>query len=201
MAFTFISIQQYSHTFIIMFCLSDFICVGIILIMCVLFIVQAEVYSSDFYAERAAREKIHEEKERLSAQLDFVKKQNTQLQDEMDSLGRCASDYILMIWSQTGHIRWRSLPFWIHRLTTTGFCRQSLSDMQRRHMPRGGNMQGARGTGQYIALSHSPCWESRAQARAHHIVFCQSNVLVFILSRKHSAPLHPIKLFTTMIIT
>uniref|UniRef100_A0A4W5RZH7 Optineurin n=1 Tax=Hucho hucho TaxID=62062 RepID=A0A4W5RZH7_9TELE len=71
---------------------------------------QAEVYSSDFYAERAAREKIHEEKERLFAQLEFVKKQNTQLQDEMDSLGR-----------------------------------QSLSDMQRRHMPRGGNMQGARG--------------------------------------------------------
>ncbi|XP_041728301.2 optineurin isoform X1 [Coregonus clupeaformis] len=80
---------------------------------------QAEVYSSDFYAERAAREKIHEEKERLSAQLEFVKKQNTQLQDEMDSLGR-----------------------------------QSLSDMRRRHMPRGGNphegagsqnMQGARG--------------------------------------------------------
>uniref|UniRef100_A0A674A254 Optineurin n=1 Tax=Salmo trutta TaxID=8032 RepID=A0A674A254_SALTR len=71
---------------------------------------QAEVYSSDFYAERAAREKIHEEKEHLFAQLEFVKKQNTQLQDEMDSLGR-----------------------------------QSLSDMQRRHMPRGGNMQGARG--------------------------------------------------------
>ncbi|XP_035604721.2 optineurin-like isoform X2 [Oncorhynchus keta] len=49
---------------------------------------QAEVYSSDFYAERAAREKIHEEKERLFAQLEFVKKQNTQLQDEIDSLGR-----------------------------------------------------------------------------------------------------------------
>ena len=51
--------------------------------------VQAEVYSSDFYAERAAREKIHEEKERLAAQLEFIKKQNSQLQDEMDSLGRC----------------------------------------------------------------------------------------------------------------
>ncbi|XP_040007822.1 optineurin isoform X2 [Xiphias gladius] len=49
---------------------------------------QAEVYSSDFYAERAAREKLHEEKERLAAQLEFVKKQNTQLQEEMDSLGR-----------------------------------------------------------------------------------------------------------------
>uniref|UniRef100_A0A1A7WSI8 Optineurin n=1 Tax=Iconisemion striatum TaxID=60296 RepID=A0A1A7WSI8_9TELE len=49
---------------------------------------QAEVYSSDFYAERAAREKLHEEKERLAAQLEFVKKQNNQLQEEMDSLGR-----------------------------------------------------------------------------------------------------------------
>ncbi|XP_017288042.1 optineurin [Kryptolebias marmoratus] len=49
---------------------------------------QAEVYSSDFYAERAAREKIHEEKERLAAQLEFVKKQNSQLQEEVDSLGR-----------------------------------------------------------------------------------------------------------------
>lgn len=52
------------------------------------FCVKAEVYSSDFYAERAAREKLHEEKERLAAQLEFVKKQNSQLQDEMDSLGR-----------------------------------------------------------------------------------------------------------------
>ncbi|KAM4712201.1 optineurin isoform 2-T2 [Anableps anableps] len=49
---------------------------------------QAEVYSSDFYAERAAREKLHEEKERLAAQLEYVKKQNTQLQQDMDSLGR-----------------------------------------------------------------------------------------------------------------
>ncbi|XP_041833759.1 optineurin [Melanotaenia boesemani] len=49
---------------------------------------QAEVYSSDFYAERAAREKLHEEKERLAAQLEYVKKQNTQLQEELDSLGR-----------------------------------------------------------------------------------------------------------------
>lgn len=49
---------------------------------------QAEVYSSDFYAERAAREKLHEEKERLATQLEYVKKQNTQLQDEIDSLGR-----------------------------------------------------------------------------------------------------------------
>ncbi len=50
--------------------------------------VQAEVYSSDFYAERAAREKLHEERERLAAQLEYVKKQNTHLQEEMDSLGR-----------------------------------------------------------------------------------------------------------------
>ncbi|XP_077091373.1 optineurin-like [Siphateles boraxobius] len=49
---------------------------------------QAEIYSSDFYTERAAREKIHEEKERLATQLEYVKKQNSQLQEEMESLGR-----------------------------------------------------------------------------------------------------------------
>lgn len=50
--------------------------------------VQAEVYSSDFYAERAAREKLHEERERLATQLEYVKKQNTHLQEELDSMGR-----------------------------------------------------------------------------------------------------------------
>ncbi|TWW64462.1 optineurin [Takifugu flavidus] len=49
---------------------------------------QAEVYSSDFYAERAAREKLHEERERLATQLEYVKKQNTHLQEELDSMGR-----------------------------------------------------------------------------------------------------------------
>ncbi|KAG1952609.1 optineurin [Pimephales promelas] len=68
---------------------------------------QAEIYSSDFYAERAAREKIHEEKERLATQLEYVKKQNSQLQEEMESLGR-----------------------------------HSMSEMQRRHVPRGANPQG-----------------------------------------------------------
>ncbi|XP_034719264.1 optineurin [Etheostoma cragini] len=65
---------------------------------------QAEVYSSDFYAERAAREKLHEERERLAAQLEYVKKQNNHLQEEMESLGR-----------------------------------RSLNEMQRRHVPPGGN--------------------------------------------------------------
>ena len=46
------------------------------------------MYSSDFYAERAAREKIHEEKEHLATELDFTKKLNRQLQDELESLGR-----------------------------------------------------------------------------------------------------------------
>nr|XP_055046511.1 optineurin [Misgurnus anguillicaudatus] len=68
---------------------------------------QAEIYSQDFHAEREAREKIHEEKERLSAQLEYVKKQHSQLQEEMDSLGR-----------------------------------QSMSEMQRRHVSRGANPQG-----------------------------------------------------------
>ncbi|KAA0720677.1 Optineurin [Triplophysa tibetana] len=49
---------------------------------------QAEIYSQDFHAEREAREKIHEEKERLANQLDYVKKQHSQLQEEMESLGR-----------------------------------------------------------------------------------------------------------------
>ncbi|XP_019747410.1 optineurin isoform X2 [Hippocampus comes] len=44
---------------------------------------QAEVYCSDFYAERAAREKLHEERERLAVQLEYVKKQNNHLQEEM----------------------------------------------------------------------------------------------------------------------
>ncbi|KAM7366929.1 hypothetical protein PAMP_014864 [Pampus punctatissimus] len=48
---------------------------------------QAEVYSSDFHAERAAREKLHEAKERLATQLEFVKKENTKLKEEMESLG------------------------------------------------------------------------------------------------------------------
>ncbi|KAM8885062.1 optineurin isoform 1-T3 [Synchiropus picturatus] len=49
---------------------------------------QAEIYSSDFYAEREARTKLHEEKERLATQLEIVKKQNMQLQEEMESLSR-----------------------------------------------------------------------------------------------------------------
>lgn len=46
------------------------------------------MYSSDFYAERAAREKIHEEKEILAAELDYTKQLNLQLQEELESLGR-----------------------------------------------------------------------------------------------------------------
>ncbi|KAK1166981.1 optineurin-like isoform X1 [Acipenser oxyrinchus oxyrinchus] len=71
-----------------------------------LFKAQADIYSSDFYAERAAREKIHEEKERIEAQLEFIKKQNYKLQEEMESFGR-----------------------------------QSLNEMQRRHVSRGASPQ------------------------------------------------------------
>lgn len=59
------------------------------------FCLQAEVYSSDFYAERAAREKLHEEKERLATQLEYVKKQNNQLQEEIDSFGRYALEQMI----------------------------------------------------------------------------------------------------------
>ncbi|XP_077354894.1 optineurin [Festucalex cinctus] len=49
---------------------------------------QAQVYCSDFYAERAAREKLHEERERLAVQLEYVKKQNNHLQEQMNSMSR-----------------------------------------------------------------------------------------------------------------
>ncbi|XP_012870166.1 PREDICTED: optineurin isoform X2 [Dipodomys ordii] len=42
---------------------------------------QMEVYCSDFHAERAAREKIHEEKEQLALQLAFVLKENNAFED------------------------------------------------------------------------------------------------------------------------
>nr|XP_048316686.1 optineurin isoform X5 [Myodes glareolus] len=42
---------------------------------------QMEVYCSDFHAERAAREKIHEEKEQLALQLAILLKENNDLED------------------------------------------------------------------------------------------------------------------------
>ncbi|NWH65342.1 OPTN protein, partial [Geococcyx californianus] len=42
---------------------------------------QMEVYCSDFHAERAAREKIHEEKEQLAAQLAYLLKEQQNLED------------------------------------------------------------------------------------------------------------------------
>ncbi|NXG24135.1 OPTN protein, partial [Grallaria varia] len=42
---------------------------------------QMEVYCSDFHAERAAREKIHEEKEQLAVQLAFLLKDQQNLED------------------------------------------------------------------------------------------------------------------------
>lgn len=53
-----------------------------------LLILQAEVYSSDFYAEREAREKIHEEKERLVEELNNIMKENMRLQEQIECLGR-----------------------------------------------------------------------------------------------------------------
>ncbi|XP_036004986.1 optineurin-like isoform X2 [Fundulus heteroclitus] len=47
---------------------------------------QAEVYSSDFYAERAAREKLHEEKDHLVSEVENLREQNMQLQEEMVSM-------------------------------------------------------------------------------------------------------------------
>ncbi|XP_077565644.1 optineurin [Stigmatopora nigra] len=72
---------------------------------------QAEVYMSDFYAEREAREKLHEERERLSVQLEYVSQKNTYLQEMLNSRSR-----------------------------------ESLSDMQRRHMTNPTPTLLARGT-------------------------------------------------------
>ncbi|XP_072130691.1 optineurin-like [Mobula birostris] len=49
---------------------------------------QAEVYSVDFHAERAAQEKIHAEKEAMAEKLDLLLKENTQLKEELDTFGR-----------------------------------------------------------------------------------------------------------------
>ncbi|XP_032896085.1 optineurin isoform X1 [Amblyraja radiata] len=49
---------------------------------------QADVYSADFHAERAAREAIHTEKQSLVERLDELMKENIQLKDELDTLGR-----------------------------------------------------------------------------------------------------------------
>ncbi|KAI1905432.1 hypothetical protein AGOR_G00016120 [Albula goreensis] len=50
---------------------------------------QAEVYKLDFFAEREAREKIHEEKERLAEQLEILRMQHSQLEEKIgrQSLG------------------------------------------------------------------------------------------------------------------
>ncbi|XP_068443143.1 optineurin [Clinocottus analis] len=94
---------------------------------------QAEVYSSDFYAERAAREKLHEERERLAAQLEYVKKQNSQLQDELDSLGR-----------------------------------QSLNEMQKRHMSLGGNPNAAGGS----LVGRGTSWQHQGNIPEHACPKC-----------------------------
>ncbi|XP_072327100.1 optineurin isoform X2 [Scyliorhinus torazame] len=49
---------------------------------------QADVYSADFHAERAAREAIHAEKESLAERLDLVVKENTKMKEELDALSR-----------------------------------------------------------------------------------------------------------------
>ncbi|XP_030071617.1 optineurin [Microcaecilia unicolor] len=46
---------------------------------------QLDIYCSDFHAEREAREKIHGEKEQLSVQLEYMIKENTRLQQDLDT--------------------------------------------------------------------------------------------------------------------
>ncbi|XP_033621538.1 optineurin isoform X8 [Fukomys damarensis] len=78
---------------------------------------QMEVYCSDFHAERAAREKIHEEKEQLALQLAILLKENNAFED--DGSFSVAAEHQLQC----------------------GFdpSRQSLMEMQSRHGARTGD--------------------------------------------------------------
>uniref|UniRef100_H2ZSA1 Optineurin n=1 Tax=Latimeria chalumnae TaxID=7897 RepID=H2ZSA1_LATCH len=87
---------------------------------------QIEVYCSDFHAERAAREKIHEEKEKLAIQLEYMKKENSNLKDDLIRLGRYSK-------IKKKHIQISvvsSEPVYIP-------CRPSIVEMQRRHGAQG----------------------------------------------------------------
>ena len=52
---------------------------------------QADVYAADFYAERAAREKMHEEKEWLSERLEALEKEDRLRQEEQERQAGCVS--------------------------------------------------------------------------------------------------------------
>ncbi|XP_042191532.1 optineurin isoform X2 [Callorhinchus milii] len=49
---------------------------------------QADVYCADFHAERAAREAMHEERDRMSLKLDLLVKENSKLKEDLETLGR-----------------------------------------------------------------------------------------------------------------
>ncbi|XP_015248296.1 PREDICTED: optineurin-like [Cyprinodon variegatus] len=52
--------------------------------------VQADAFSADFYAEREAKERLHEEKECVAAQLEELQKRNMQLQQQIKKLTWCS---------------------------------------------------------------------------------------------------------------
>ncbi|KAJ1164582.1 hypothetical protein NDU88_005018 [Pleurodeles waltl] len=66
---------------------------------------QLDIYSSDFHAERAARETIHQEKERLAVQLEYVVKENSKLKEDLDKMGRQSIGELQMrhasVWENT----------------------------------------------------------------------------------------------------
>ncbi|XP_060698603.1 optineurin isoform X1 [Hemiscyllium ocellatum] len=49
---------------------------------------QADVYSADFHAERAAREAIHAEKESLAERVNLLMKENTKMKEELGAFSR-----------------------------------------------------------------------------------------------------------------
>ncbi|XP_061124277.1 optineurin isoform X1 [Syngnathus typhle] len=110
---------------------------------------QAEVYASDFFAERAAREKLHEERERLSVQLEYVKKQNIHLQE------RSRKKKIF------------HLPQLSAANTNSINCLQTLGEMQRRHVPNP-NAQGQ------ALVSRGTNWQRQGGIPAHVCPKCEA---------------------------
>ncbi|XP_040823888.1 optineurin isoform X3 [Ochotona curzoniae] len=102
---------------------------------------QMEVYCSDFHAERAAREKIHEEKEQLALQLAILLKDNNAFEDEgsrqslMEMQSRHGArtndpeqqDYLVQRGAEDGN--WQQQQQWNIPIHSCPRCGQVLPDI------------------------------------------------------------------------
>ncbi len=105
------------------------------IMMCFCVHIQAEIYSSDFYAERAAREKIHEEKEAFGKSAG-VCEETAHPASGWDGVTREVRHKLqTLTHSHVTSVIWKGKFFMLH-------FRHSMSEMQRRHMSHGANPQG-----------------------------------------------------------